>query len=737
MTALSVQPPFPIMTDIDGQPLEDGYIFIGVVNLAPIGNPITVYWDAALTIPASQPIRTRGGYPMNSGTPARLYVNTDYSIQVQNKNGSVVYSSPTATERFGDLIGSVALIADVATLRTTVWTSGRPQIVQLINNHIVGDGGGFFRWDSANVQNDNNGGTRVKEDATATGRWIRQINDGWVSVEWFGLVLSADETTHTANTTAMQRALNSGFNVRLPSGSFWCGYVTQSTAGQIVEGDRGRTVWRHPVAATGNLIEITSAATGAIWRNFRIDGNSANVVYNYNSSEMSWYATDVIVENVEFKNCQSMGARALGPAHRTKVLYCRFDGCGDFGFFANNVGLGGAIDGVVDGNTVLNFGLQGLDSVGLAVRSDIGGWKIVNNTVTQTTAVPAVGLLLGIEYWTNSNNGICSNNVIDFSVAGDFGLSCSGYGMVVTGNLIRGSVNYAIEVIDRAATITGNVVRSPIGAGIAINLNSVHTDPGDVITVSGNTVENFTSDNVSYAAIVVAGDGGTTPIGITITGNTLHGSGYLMLLSTDLVGFTVSGNTFYNTGSALQAIRFDGDNAAITGNTFVRVSAAGSGSQAEAISVGANASGILISDNRFVGNSRMTNGITIQPGASDVFIGANHFSGIISNAVFSASTSPSIVVWGGLSNVGVGMDAANKVFGFLRTADNIFQSQNVMPGVSTYTVANLPTDVQANQIAYASNGRKAGEGAGAGTGVLVFRDTTAWRACDTGATVAA
>jgi hypothetical protein len=93
MTALSVQPPFPILTDIDGQPLEDGFIFIGVVNLAPITNPITVYWDAALTIPAAQPIRTRGGYPINSGTPARLYVGSDYSIQVQNRNGSVVYTS--------------------------------------------------------------------------------------------------------------------------------------------------------------------------------------------------------------------------------------------------------------------------------------------------------------------------------------------------------------------------------------------------------------------------------------------------------------------------------------------------------------------------------------------------------------------------------------------------------------------------------------------------------------------
>jgi hypothetical protein len=54
----------------------------------------------------------------------------------------------------------------------------------------------------------------------------------------------------------------------------------------------------------------------------------------------------------------------------------------------------------------------------------------------------------------------------------------------------------------------------------------------------------------------------------------------------------------------------------------------------------------------------------------------------------------------------------------------------------SYTVATLPA-VGAAQIAYASNGRKNGEGAGAGTGVMVFSDATHWRACDTGATVAA
>jgi parallel beta-helix repeat protein len=104
MTALSIQPPFPIFTDTDGSPLENGYIWIGVANLPPIGNPIAVYWDAALTQPAALPVRTRGGYPVNAGTPARLYVGSDYSIQVQNKNGSVIYSAPVATERLSSVV---------------------------------------------------------------------------------------------------------------------------------------------------------------------------------------------------------------------------------------------------------------------------------------------------------------------------------------------------------------------------------------------------------------------------------------------------------------------------------------------------------------------------------------------------------------------------------------------------------------------------------------------------------
>jgi hypothetical protein len=105
MSALSIQPTFPIFTGTDGLPLENGYIWIGTANLDPQGNPIAVFWDAALTITAAQPIRTLNGYPSRSGTPARIYVDSDYSIRVQDSKGSLVYSAPEATERISsDLV---------------------------------------------------------------------------------------------------------------------------------------------------------------------------------------------------------------------------------------------------------------------------------------------------------------------------------------------------------------------------------------------------------------------------------------------------------------------------------------------------------------------------------------------------------------------------------------------------------------------------------------------------------
>jgi hypothetical protein len=72
MTSLSIQPPFPVIPDGDGQPLENGYIWIGVANLDPQTNPIAVYWDAAGTIPAASLLRAATGKMRDNRIKARI-----------------------------------------------------------------------------------------------------------------------------------------------------------------------------------------------------------------------------------------------------------------------------------------------------------------------------------------------------------------------------------------------------------------------------------------------------------------------------------------------------------------------------------------------------------------------------------------------------------------------------------------------------------------------------------------
>ncbi len=126
MSTIEVQPPYPAFAGADGQPLENGYIWIGVVNLSPQVNPIAVYWDAANTIAAPQPIRTLNGYPVRNGTPARFYVTSDYSIQVLDSKGSVVYTS------LNDNLSSDGFVASNATgngVQTIFAVSSAPRAI--------------------------------------------------------------------------------------------------------------------------------------------------------------------------------------------------------------------------------------------------------------------------------------------------------------------------------------------------------------------------------------------------------------------------------------------------------------------------------------------------------------------------------------------------------------------------------------------------------------------------------
>ncbi len=90
--------PFAQFFDTSGAPLNNGAIYIGTAYLDAQTNPIAVYWDDALTIPAFQPIRTLNGYPVWNGAPARIFCNADnFSMTVQTSTGRTVWAVQDAT----------------------------------------------------------------------------------------------------------------------------------------------------------------------------------------------------------------------------------------------------------------------------------------------------------------------------------------------------------------------------------------------------------------------------------------------------------------------------------------------------------------------------------------------------------------------------------------------------------------------------------------------------------------
>lgn len=95
---LPVEPPFKVYPDLDGKPLDAGFIFFGQPNQNPETAPVTVYWDAEGTQPAAQPLRTLNGYIARAGTAANVYVDGEYSQTVRDVNEVLVFHSRTSAD---------------------------------------------------------------------------------------------------------------------------------------------------------------------------------------------------------------------------------------------------------------------------------------------------------------------------------------------------------------------------------------------------------------------------------------------------------------------------------------------------------------------------------------------------------------------------------------------------------------------------------------------------------------
>ena len=214
--------PFRVFYELDGQPLDNGYLYFGQPSQDPETTPISVFWDAAGTQPAPQPLRTQNGYIVRNGTPASVFVAaTPYSMTVRDHAAQLVFYESTLggdyVYSFNGRVGDVTLqqsditalgfalggaqLASIAVLRASTGQTGS---VYTQGYYVPGDGGGSeYFLDSTDTTSPDNGGA-VIVDASG-GRW-KLAKTGEFSVRQFGA--KGDSTIAvpgTDDTAALQR----------------------------------------------------------------------------------------------------------------------------------------------------------------------------------------------------------------------------------------------------------------------------------------------------------------------------------------------------------------------------------------------------------------------------------------------------------------------------------------------------------------------------------------------------
>jgi hypothetical protein len=450
MSVLSVQSPYPIFTDTDGDPLESGYIWIGVANLDPQVNPLAVYWDAALTMPAVQPIRTLAGYPSQAGSPGRLYTTADHSIRVQNKRGTTVFTAGNVRDRFSaDFIGYTG-------------PDGLPYTVQ-----DFADSSSALKGDALiAVKNTGLGGVnRTQHDK----------NNEFVSVKDFGAIGNGI----VDDTTAIQNTINTGKSVYFPNGTYLCGALTVSTNNQSLFGFGDAVILANSDAI--QQITISGDKQTICGLTFQGIANSSNATPYF-----AIYTTVTPASNLTITDCKITGTDS-GHGWRNGIkltiacnsaIICnnRIDslwGSADGGYailvsdsnrcnISDNIIIGdyatktrgrhgvylsaGASYNVVSRNNIYGMYEAGITHYSQGAQDDCDSNIISNNFVvgcSRSTNVAGGGITIG----GKSTRCMCINNHVYDSGANGITLDATGYGTAIApvayGNIVRGNRVYS------------------------------------------------------------------------------------------------------------------------------------------------------------------------------------------------------------------------------------------------------------------------------------------------------
>ena len=236
----AVTNPFPLFYGSDGQPLNAGYIYVGTAGSNPETSPITVYWDAALTITAAQPIRTLNGYPSQSGSPGQPVISaSSYSITVRDSAGVLVYSNlnyvPILQTAFPDTGFTIAKPSSGSTLAGNV-------VVDILANSLrFYEQGGAFRGVEIDITNASSQSAVTLNDRTQTltNKTMSSptINGGALSGTFTGAPTFSGGPTITGPTIT-----GGTVKSRIPTSSETTGTLTSASANATVQCSGGVTL---------------------------------------------------------------------------------------------------------------------------------------------------------------------------------------------------------------------------------------------------------------------------------------------------------------------------------------------------------------------------------------------------------------------------------------------------------------------------------------------------------------
>lgn len=547
MSALSIQVPFPVFQDRDGQPLDNGYVWIGKPNLNPQTNPVVAYFDKDLTIPAAQPLRTINGCVSNAGTPAQIYVDgVNFSILVQDRKGTMVYNFPLGSGvdpsasgvLFTGFKGQSGFVSDLAGYDGSDWIgfqqagtgtgtrSGQDKMRETVSVKDFGAVGDGVANDTAAIQLVLNHGGNIFFPAgtyKTSGRLdvltnTNLIFDAGVTISVASGIL-AFNLTNTQNVSIYGNGATIQ-SVKPPSSpNAHCIYMNGAT----------NVVIRDLIIDTfgGDGFYIGGISTDSPCGNIFVDNvrvnnagrNGMSVTYadvvdvqnsSFNNSDGNLPKAGVDVEpnagtytkRISFSNCSFVGNAGSGfitqaltagaISEDVRIHNCYSSGNGGSGVAA----IAAAANGTVKNVLVSNSTITGNTAAG--VYSDYGTQiSVVNNTVTSNLGAGAHGI-----YFGNSKNVVAENNYVGLNAQWGIAVTASTNQFSLIGNTVEANNSAGIMLRSGATNglITGNRILAngvTDTAGSKFNFSSAGavTD----ITITNNRVRKASAINANVS----------------------------------------------------------------------------------------------------------------------------------------------------------------------------------------------------------------------------------------------